>query len=126
MLQYEDERLQYHGRQIVPVKVLTENTLKHMRKAQKQQAANPQKERDPDFDDLFLVELTHWFNKSFFEWVSMVPCKVCNDSTKGRRVSSIEQGLRVEVNICGFCRIFDKDKKKLTKNLFLTRTRFFF
>lgn len=99
MLQYEDDRLQYYGRRIVPVQVLTENTLNHMRSIQKQQNADAQKTPDPDFDDLFLVELTRWFHESFFEWVNTLPCKVCHESVKGRRVASIENGFRVEVRI---------------------------
>lgn len=98
MQQYEDDRLQYYGRKLVPVQQLTENVLERMRSVQKEQKADSSTDKDPDFDDLFLVELTKWFKESFFEWVNTIPCKVCHEEKKGRRVSSIENGLRVEVN----------------------------
>lgn len=97
--QYEDERLQLYGRQLVPVQQLTEYTLHRMRACQKLQKADPSMGggQDPHFDDMFLVELTRWFHDSFFEWVNSLPCKVCNEPTKGRRVASLENGFRVEV-----------------------------
>lgn len=74
VMQYEDDRLQYYGRRMIPIRTLTKNAIENMRAVQKQQLKQPpnkpSKIEDPSFDDWFLVELTKWFNESFFEWVN--------------------------------------------------------
>lgn len=96
MQQYEDDRLQYYGRRMIPIRRLMENAMKNMRAVQKQQLKDKQI-KDPSFDDWLLVELTKWFNESFFEWVNTVPCKVCGKDTSQSKGSSVEDGVRVEV-----------------------------
>lgn len=99
-MQYEDDRLQYYGRRMIPIRTLSENAIKSIRTVQKQQSKQPANKssdiKDPSFDDWFLVELTKWFNESFFEWVNTLPCKVCgkDDARKG---SQVENDVRVEV-----------------------------
>lgn len=95
--QYEDDRLQYYGRKMVPMATLTENALKNMRAVQKQQLSKASEVSDPSFDDWFLVELTKWFNESFFTWVNTMPCKVCGKDDAKANGSSVENGVRVEV-----------------------------
>lgn len=96
MQQYEDDRLQYYGQRMIPIRRLMENAMKNMRAVQKQQLKDKQI-KDPSFDDWLLVELTKWFNESFFEWVNTVPCKVCGKDTSQSKGSSVEDGVRVEV-----------------------------
>lgn len=101
-MQYEDDRLQYYGRRMIPIRTLTENAIKNMRAIQKQQLKNPLQKtsseiKDPSFDDWLLVELTKWFNESFFEWVNTLPCKVCGKDDSRNKGSQVENGIRVEV-----------------------------
>lgn len=81
---------------MIPIRRLMENAMKNMRAVQKQQLKDKQI-KDPSFDDWLLVELTKWFNESFFEWVNTVPCKVCGKDTSQSKGSSVEDGVRVEV-----------------------------
>lgn len=100
--QYEDDRLQYYGRKMIPLQTLTENAIKNMRTIQKQQSGQPKSNaseiKDPSFDDWLLVELTKWFNESFFTWIDSIPCKVCGkvDGSKAGG-SLVENDVRVEV-----------------------------
>lgn len=102
MQQYEDDRLQYYGRKMIPLQTLTENAIKNMRTIQKQQSGQPKSNaseiKDPSFDDWLLVELTKWFNESFFTWIDSIPCKVCGkvDGSKAGG-SLVENDVRVEV-----------------------------
>ncbi|XP_055304059.1 peptide-N(4)-(N-acetyl-beta-glucosaminyl)asparagine amidase [Sitodiplosis mosellana] len=102
VMQYEDDRLQYYGRRMIPIRTLTENTIKNMRAVQKEQYKQPlNKEiKDPSFDDWLLVELTKWFNESFFEWVNTLPCKVCGQDDARTKGSQVENDTRVEVLYC--------------------------
>lgn len=99
--QYEDDRLQYYGRKMIPIQTLTENAMKNMRAVQKQQLSQPKDKaddiKDPSFDDWLLVELTKWFNESFFTWINKIPCKVCGREDGKASGSVIENGVRVEV-----------------------------
>lgn len=97
--QYEDDRLQYYGRRMIPIGTLGENAIKNMRAIQKQQksATGADKIPDPNFEDWLLVELTKWFNESFFEWVNTLPCKVCGKDTSTAKGSQVENDVRVEV-----------------------------
>lgn len=103
-MQYEDDRLQYYGRRMIPIRTLTENALKCMRAVQKQQLRQSSKNsknddnKDPSFDDWFLVELTKWFNESFFEWVNTLPCKVCGKDDARTKGAQVENNIRVEVS----------------------------
>lgn len=99
VMQYEDDRLQYYGRRMIPIRTLTENAIKNMRAVQKQQHKQPSNNEinDPSFDDWLLVELTKWFNESFFEWVNTLPCKVCGKDDARTKGSQIENDIRVEV-----------------------------
>lgn len=101
MQQYEDDRLQYYGRKMIPIQTLTENAMQNMRAVQKQQLSQPKDKdgdiKDPSFEDWLLVELTKWFNESFFTWINKIPCKVCGRED-GRASGSVnENGVRVEV-----------------------------
>lgn len=102
-MQYEDDRLQYYGRRMIPIRTLTENAIKNMRTIQKQQLEQPlgkdSEIKDPSFDDWLLVELTKWFNESFFEWVNTLPCKVCGKTESRNKGSQVENDVRVEVCI---------------------------
>lgn len=71
--------------------------MKNMRAIQKQQF-NDKQIKDPSFDDWLLVELTKWFNESFFEWVNALPCKVCGKDSSQSKGSLVENGVRVEVS----------------------------
>lgn len=99
VMQYEDDRLQYYGRRMIPIRTLTENAIKNMRLVQKQQLKQPLSNeiKDPSFDDWLLVELTKWFNESFFEWVNTLPCKVCGKNDARTKGAQIENDIRVEV-----------------------------
>lgn len=96
--QYEDDRLQYYGRRMIPIRKLMENAMQSMRTVQKQQL-NDKHVKDPSFDDWLLVELTKWFNEIFFEWVNSLPCKVCGKETSQSKGSLVDGGVRVEVRI---------------------------
>lgn len=96
MQQYEDDRLQYYGRKMIPIGKLKENAMNNMRSIQKQQLQNKQI-KDPNFDDWLLVELTKWFNESFFEWVNTLPCKICGKDNSQSKSSLVENDIRVEV-----------------------------
>lgn len=98
--QYEDDRLQYYGRRMIPIGLLGENAIKNMRAVQKQQRNDGKKVagiKDPSYEDWLLVELTKWFNESFFEWVNALPCKVCGKDTSTAKSSIVENNVRVEV-----------------------------
>lgn len=99
MQQYEDDRLQYYGRRMIPIGLLSENAIKNMRAVQKQQLKDGKKAgtKDPSYEDWLLVELTKWFNESFFEWVNALPCKVCGKDSSTAKSSLIENDIRVEV-----------------------------
>lgn len=98
MQQYEDDRLQYYGRRMIPIGLLSENAIKNMRALQKQQSNGSNvKITDPSYDDWLLVELTKWFNESFFEWVNALPCKVCGKDSSTAKSSLVENDVRVEV-----------------------------
>ena len=98
VMQYEDDRLQYYGRRMIPIRTLIENAIKNMRAVQKHQHKQPSNKEinDPSFDDWLLVELTKWFNESFFEWVNTLPCKVCGKDDARTKGSQIENDIRVE------------------------------
>lgn len=98
--QYEDDRLQYYGRKMIPLRTLTENAIKRMRTIQKLQKdpAKAKEIRDPCLEDWLLVELVKWFKEKFFTWVHTLPCKVCDRSETRPTGSIIEDGVRVEVN----------------------------
>ncbi|XP_031638055.1 peptide-N(4)-(N-acetyl-beta-glucosaminyl)asparagine amidase [Contarinia nasturtii] len=104
VMQYEDDRLQYYGRRMIPIRTLTENAVKSMRAVQKQQlnASHGTSDaiKDPSFDDWFLVELTKWFNESFFEWINTLPCKVCGQDNARTKGTQVENNTRVEVLYC--------------------------
>lgn len=99
--QYEDDRLQYCARKLIPLETLTENAIKSMRAVQKQQLQKGGKKdeliKDPCFDDWLLVELTKWFNEKFFTWVNTLPCKVCGKTDSQLKRSFVEDNVRVEV-----------------------------
>lgn len=98
--QYEDDRLQYYGRRMIPIGLLSENAIKNMRAVQKQQlngGSSYTKITDPSYEDWLLVELTKWFNESFFEWVNALPCKVCGKDSSTAKSSLVENDVRVEV-----------------------------
>lgn len=97
--QYEDDRLQYYGRRMIPIGMLSENAIKNMRAVQKQQLSGGKKAgiKDPSYDDWLLVELAKWFNESFFEWVNALPCKVCGKDSSTAKSSLVENNVRVEV-----------------------------
>lgn len=96
VMQYEDDRLQYYGRKLIPLETLTNNAQNAMRRVQKQEL------KDPCFRDWLLVELVRWFNEKFFTWVDTLPCKVCANESDRARAIRIEDGVRVEVsNCCG-------------------------
>lgn len=97
MQQYEDDRLQYYGRKMIPLRVLTENAMKRMRSIQKQQLNSASDTKDPNFNDWLLVELTKWFKEGFFTWVNKIPCKICKQTDLHAASQSIENGVRVEV-----------------------------
>lgn len=103
VMQYEDDRLKYYGRRMIPIRTLTENAIKNMRAIQKQQLKqlpnDTSKINDPSFDDWLLVELTKWFKENFFEWVNTLPCKVCGKNDAKTEGSQIENDVRVEVSI---------------------------
>lgn len=98
--QYEDDRLQYYGRKMIPLRTLTENAIKGMRAIQKQQMdpAKAKDIKDPCFEDWLLVELVKWFNEKFFTWINTIPCKVCNKNDSRPTSSIIEDDIRVEVS----------------------------
>lgn len=95
--QYEDDRLQYYGRRLIPLEMLTDNAIKSMRAVQKQQLQKGNAVKDPCFDDWLLVELAKWFNEKFFSWVNTLPCKICNKTDSQQKHSLIEDNVRVEV-----------------------------
>lgn len=100
MQQYEDDRLQYYGRRMIPIGLLGENAIKNMRAIQKQQLSSSKNVKindDPSYEDWLLVELTKWFNEQFFEWVNALPCKVCGKDTSTAKSSLVENDVRVEV-----------------------------
>lgn len=98
MQQYEDDRLQYYGRRMIPIRTLMEKAMTSMRAVQKKQI-NDKQIKDPSFDDWLLVELTKWFNEQFFEWVNSLPCKVCGKDTSQSKGSLVDGNVRVEVCI---------------------------
>lgn len=102
--QYEDDRLQYYGRRMIPIGLLSENAIKNMRAVQKQQLKEGKKAgiKDPSYEDWLLVELTKWFNESFFEWVNALPCKVCGKDSSTAKSSLVENDVRVEVGDISF------------------------
>lgn len=106
MQQYEDDRLQYYGRRMIPIGLLSENAIKNMRAVQKQQLSGGDKAgiKDPSYEDWLLVELTKWFNESFFEWVNALPCKVCGKDSSTAKSSLVENNVRVEVGDNSFIR----------------------
>lgn len=100
--QYEDDRLQYYGRKMIPLRTLSENAIKRMRSIQKQQT-DPKKAKDikdPYYEDWLLVELAKWFNEKFFTWVNALPCKVCNSCDKRPTTTLVEDDVRVEISKC--------------------------
>lgn len=113
--QYEDDRLQYYGRRMIPIGLLSENAIKSMRAVQKQQlsGSNVTIKDDPSYEDWLLVELTKWFNESFFEWVNALPCKVCGKDSSTAKGSLVENDVRVEVRESElfFCFILVGNKK---------------
>lgn len=68
---------------------------------QKQQLSQPKGKasevKDPSFEDWLLVELTRWFNESFFTWINTIPCKVCGKEDGKASGSMVENDVRVEV-----------------------------
>lgn len=82
---------------MIPLRVLTENAMKSMRSIQKQQLNTAANINDPNFDDWLLVELTKWFNESFFTWINSIPCKVCKKTDLHPASRSLENGVQVEV-----------------------------
>lgn len=82
---------------MIPIRMLMEKAIKNMRTIQKQQLKDKQI-NDPSFDDWLLVELTKWFNESFFEWVNTLPCKVCRKDSSQSKGSLVENDVRVEVS----------------------------
>lgn len=102
--QYEDERLQWYGLQLIPLQRLTEQALKNMRAIQKkhqlaQAKDNRNKLDDPCFRDWLLVELTKWFKEEFFTWINSLPCKVCKSTDKKATKIKIRNNVRVEVRM---------------------------
>lgn len=98
--QYEDDRLQYYGRKMIPLATLMNRAIQNMRGIQKQQkdSAKAKGIKDPCFEDWLLVELTKWFNEQFFTWVNTLPCKICNYCDTRPTSSIVENDVRVEVN----------------------------
>lgn len=94
VLTYEDKELQEFGRSLIPVEKLREETLERMRAIQKKTRT------DPVYEDLFLVVLVEWFNRSFFTWINKMPCKVCGSQVGTRQSSYVERGVRVEEIFC--------------------------
>lgn len=97
--QYEDGRLQYYGRKVIPLESLSENAMNHMRVIQKHQSksvSGTKGTEDPYFRDLLLGELAKWFNQHFFTWIDTLPCKICGRSD-GQKQKAVENGIRVEV-----------------------------
>lgn len=115
MQQYEDDRLQYYGRKIIPLATLTENAINNMRQVQKQQGKHStcgEAIKDPCLRDWILVELTKWFNEKFFTWVNTIPCKICGKDDSRSKSTLIENDVRVELLMCcntstKFCRYND-------------------
>ncbi|GAB0090344.1 Peptide-N(4)-(N-acetyl-beta-glucosaminyl) asparagine amidase [Sergentomyia squamirostris] len=100
VMSYEDEELQEFGKKCIPVEKLRLQTLEKLRQIQKAIKSGVWRDEEPTYEDLFIVELTEWFNTSFFTWINQVPCKVCGQEGRGQKSSSVENGLRVEQVFC--------------------------
>ncbi|CAN7941907.1 unnamed protein product [Ixodes pacificus] len=63
----------------------------------------------PSLHDFLLLELLHWFKKSFFHWVDTLDCSYCHAPTKmaGRAEPTPEErqgdASRVELHACSRC-----------------------
>lgn len=99
VLSYEDTALREFGRSLIPEEKLKMETLGRMRIIQKAIKSGNKKE-EPVYEDLFIVVLTEWFNRSFFTWVNNVPCQVCGSEIGTRQTSYVENGIRVEEIFC--------------------------
>lgn len=99
--QYEDEALLSGGRSLIPVERLTLQTTLRMRSLQRSIKTGEYSATEPNFEDLFLIELVDWFRTSFFEWVDSLPCNRCGNArpaSRGMRYAS--DGTRIEVSEC--------------------------
>lgn len=100
VMQYEDTLLQNYARDIVPTQTLITNAIERIRKIQK--TMKNEKYEEPHFHDMFLVELTNWFNTIFFTWVNAMPCTRCGNESPRPTGNYVENDVRVETyNCCG-------------------------
>lgn len=100
VMQYEDKKLQDYARDIVPKEKLKLNAIERIRKTQKTIKSGKFDGQDPFYEDMFLVELTNWFNTDFFLWIDSVPCTLCgNDNSRSTGIH-FENYIRVETYTC--------------------------
>lgn len=102
VLQYEDKILQTQGKSLIPLDRLEKNATIKLRAIQKQIKTSSLNDgnlsvSESCFSDLFLVELTNWFNTEFFTWVNSMPCGNCGNEDIQTRGGFVDKDVRVEV-----------------------------
>lgn len=100
VMQYEDVKLLSAGRAIIPVDAIVSKASEKLICIQEAQSAGKFTEKEPCIRDLILVELCHWFNTEFFDWVNNLPCKVCGSEDRKLTRQEVEDNERVEIGIC--------------------------
>lgn len=122
MDQYTDVGLNNYAKNLIPETCLLNNAMKKMRDIQTAISNTANIGTEPSFEDVLLQELTKWFNTKFFEWINVLPCKVCGrvDNTKEHKTYANKDGVRVEEFLCcgqktRFLRYNDIKKLLLTR-----------
>lgn len=99
--QYGDAKLLKYGRSSIPYNTLQRRALEKLRIIQKSIKSKTYRSTEPCMKDLILVELTSWFNNTFFEWADGISCKVCQMKSPAN-ATGYKGDNRVEIlNCCG-------------------------